>query len=67
MFLDQAEQIGRMHGMMRHADEIGLGEVVEFGGVEESEEIGHKKSGYRRVIEKRGQAAPSTRLARLRS
>ena len=45
----QAEQVRRMHGMMRHADEIRLGEVVEFGGVEESEQIGHKKSGYRRL------------------
>jgi hypothetical protein len=32
-----------MHGMVRHADEIGLGEIVEFGGVEQVEEIGHKK------------------------
>ncbi len=30
----QAEQVRRMHGMMRHADEIRLREVVEFGGVQ---------------------------------
>src|SRR4029077_14577267 len=41
MLLDQAEQVRRMYGMMRHADEVRLCEVVELGGVQQSEEIGH--------------------------
>jgi len=39
VLLDQAEQIGRMDGVMRHAHEIGLGEVVDFCGFEESKKI----------------------------
>ena len=40
VLLNQAEQVRRMHGVMRHADEIGLSEIVDFGGLEKSEKIG---------------------------
>jgi hypothetical protein len=40
MFFHQAEQVGRMHGMVRHADEIRLREIVDFGGLDEVEKLG---------------------------
>jgi len=50
VLLHQTEQVGRMHGMVRHADEIWLREIVDFGGLEEIEELGsHDHRGYRRA------------------
>ena len=38
-----------MHGMMRHADEIRLREIVDFSGLDEIEKVGsHVHRGYRR-------------------
>ena len=40
VFLDEAEQIRWMHGVMRHPDEIRLCEIVGFCGLQLVEEIG---------------------------
>src|ERR1051325_4570944 len=38
MHLGQAEEKWRMHGMMGHANEVRLGEIVDAGGTERVEE-----------------------------
>ena len=63
MLLHQAEQVGRMHGMVRHTDEIRLREIVDFGGLDELEEVGsHVYRGYRRV---RGVFSPVLGVVRI--
>jgi len=40
MLFDQTEQVWWMHGVMGHAHEIGLREIIHFRGLEQGEKIG---------------------------
>src|SRR5258706_15900053 len=47
MRLYQTEQVGRMHGMVRHSDAIGMGEIVYFGARKRAQQVGGHTSDYR--------------------